>query len=141
MTKDMQHIAAASLSSLPERIDYLRKFIEFTADDAATLHSAAPVIAPLVPTVVDVVYVKLLSFDITAQSFVPRNSGYSGDVPVSAADLTGDHPQIRFRKDFLKGYLAKLVSMDYADIKSWEYLDRVGLMHTGEAGKGAFRHR
>lgn len=142
MPKDIQHVSAASLNNLPTRIQYLRDFIEFTADDAAVLHAAKPVVAPLVSTVVDMVYTKLLSFDITAKAFIPRQTGYSGSqVPTSVEELTQEHPQIKFRKDFLKGYLVKLVSMDYAQIESWEYLDKVGLMHTGEAGKGAFKHR
>lgn len=142
MPKDLKHISETSLNELPTRIQYLRDFIEFSAEDAAMLHAAAPVVAPLVPTVVDMVYTKLLSFDITAKAFVPRQTGYEGSaVPTSVEELTADHPQIKFRKDFLKAYLVKLVSMDYADIKSWEYLDKVGLMHTGEAGRGAFKHR
>ena len=39
--------------------------------------------------------------------------------------------QIKFHKNFLAGYLVKLVSIDYKKWKSWEYLDKVGLMHTG----------
>jgi len=134
----MQHISASSLSDLPTRISYLRSFIEFSAADAATLHASRDVVAPLVPVVVDTVYTKLLSFDITARAFVPRQTGYAGEAPASLADLSHDHPQIRFRKDFLARYLVKLVSMDYDDISSWEYLDKVGLMHTGQAG---FAHR
>ena len=138
MSKGMQHISASSLSDLPTRISYLRSFIEFSAADAATLHASRDVVAPLVPVVVDTVYTKLLSFDITARAFVPRQTGYAGEAPASLADLSHDHPQIRFRKDFLARYLVKLVSMDYDDISSWEYLDKVGLMHTGQAG---FAHR
>jgi hypothetical protein len=142
MPKDLQHVAESSLNDLPARIHYLRNFIEFTAEDAAMLHAAKPVVAPLVPTVVDMVYTKLLSFDVTAKAFVPRQTGYEGgEVPASVEALTPDHPQIKFRKDFLKAYLVRLVTMDYDDMKSWEYLDKVGLMHTGEAGRGAFKHR
>ena len=71
----MQHISESSLHDLPTRVQYLRDFIGFTSDDAAALHSARDVVAPLVPTVVDVVYEKLLSFDITAKSFVPLQTG------------------------------------------------------------------
>ncbi|TFK18597.1 hypothetical protein FA15DRAFT_660582, partial [Coprinopsis marcescibilis] len=41
-------------------------------------------------------------------------------------------------KDFLARYLVKLVTLDYAKMSSWEYLDKVGLMHTGQMG---FAHR
>lgn len=136
--RKITHISPASLSSLPARISYLRQFISFTTDDEAALHAAAPVVAPLVPAIVDAVYEKLLGFDITAAAFTPRQTGYSGEVPKNINDLSHDHPQIKFRKDFLRQYLVKLVTLDYGKIESWEYLDKVGLMHTGVAG---FAHR
>ncbi|KAI5856033.1 Protoglobin-domain-containing protein [Tricharina praecox] len=138
MGNPITHVPASSLSSLSTRISYLRSFISFSASDASVLHSSASVVAPLIPVIVDTVYEKLLSFDITAQSFVPRQTGYSGEAPTSLDELTPEHPQIRFRKDFLAGYLRKLVTMDYDKIESWEYLDKVGVMHTGRAG---FAHR
>lgn len=134
----MKHISEESLNDLPSRIQYLRDFIEFTDNDAAALHAAAPVVGPLVPAVVDAVYQKLLSFDITANSFVPRQTGFNGDVPKEASELSLEHPQIKFRKDFLSGYLVKLVTMDYSKLESFEYLNKVGLLHTGQAG---FAHR
>ncbi|KAF9560033.1 hypothetical protein CPC08DRAFT_708373 [Agrocybe pediades] len=134
----MQHISESSLNELPSRVKYLRDFIGFTSDDAAALHAARDVVAPLVPTIVDMVYEKLLSFDITSKSFVPRQTGYSGEAPTKLSELSLEHSQIKFRKDFLAGYLAKLVTMDYEKIETWRYLDKVGLMHTGQAG---FAHR
>jgi hypothetical protein len=134
----MQIISEASLEDFPRRIQYLREFIGFTDDDVAALHAAKPVIAPLVPIVVDAVYEKLLSFSVTAKAFVPRQTGYNGVTPTKITDLSQEHPQIKFRKDFLAQYLVKLVTMDYDKIQSWEYLDKVGLMHTGQAG---FSHR
>ena len=134
----MQIISEASLEDFPSRIQYLREFIGFTDDDVAALHAAKPVVAPLVPIVVDAVYEKLLSFSVTAKAFVPRQTGYKGATPTKITDLSQEHPQIKFRKDFLAQYLVKLVTMDYDKIQSWEYLDKVGLMHTGQAG---FSHR
>ncbi|KAG6809596.1 hypothetical protein H0H92_015616 [Tricholoma furcatifolium] len=134
----MQHIDPTSLNHLPARIAYLRDFIGFSADDAAVLHAAKPVVAPLVPAVLEAVYEKLLSFDVTAQAFVPRQTGYTGETPTRLEDLNQDHPMIKFRKDFLAGYLVKLVTMDYESDASWEYLDKVAIMHTGVAG---FAHR
>lgn len=134
----MEHVSPESLKDLPTRIKYLRKFIDFTKEDAAVLHSAKPVVAPLVPVVVDAVYIKLASFDVTWKSFLPRQTGFEGEAPEKLDDLNVDHPQIKFRKDFLTNYLVKLVTMDYDADSSWEYLDKVGIMHTGEAG---FAHR
>ncbi len=58
--------------------------------------------APLIPGILDAVYLKLLNFDITAQAFVPRNTGYEGEIVESVQELTLEHPQIAMRKDFLK---------------------------------------
>jgi hypothetical protein len=138
MSDKITHISPASLTDLPSRVSYLRQFINFTSADAAALHAAAPVVAPLVPVVVDAVYTKLLSFDITAAAFVPRQTGFEGEAPSDIKDLGHEHPQIKFRKDFLARYLVKLVSMDYENPQSWEYLDKVAIMHTGKAG---FAHR
>jgi hypothetical protein len=105
----MQHIPVSSLEDLPSRIAYLSSFLALTPEDGETLLAAAPLVAPLVPTILEAVYVKLLSFDITAQSFVPRNTGYEGAVVESVQELTLEHPQIAMRKDFLKvrNYLLK----------------------------------
>lgn len=98
----MSHISASSLEDLPTRIKYLSDFLELTQADADAITAAAPLIAPLVPTVLDIVYTKLLSFDITAQAFVPKNTDYEGETVSSVQDLTLEHPQIVMRKDFLK---------------------------------------
>jgi hypothetical protein len=139
MSKTTIHrVSPSSLSDLPTRVQYLKQFIGFTSADAAALQAAAPVVGPLVPYIVDTVYDKLLSFDITAKSFVPKQSGYTGVTPNSVLELSQEHPQIKFRKNFLSGYLVKLVTLDFDKMQSWEYLDKVGLMHTGQAG---FAHR
>jgi hypothetical protein len=98
----MQHIAAESLSHLPSRITYLSSFLELTPSDGEALLAAKPLVAPLVPAILDAVYTKLLSFDITAQSFVPKGTGYEGESVKTVQELTLESPQIAFRKDFLK---------------------------------------
>lgn len=98
----MQHISIESLEDLPSRIAYLSSFLDLTPQDGEALLAAKPLIAPLVPAVLDAVYTKLLSFDITAQVFVPRNTGYGGEVVSNVQELTLEHPQIALRKDFLK---------------------------------------
>lgn len=115
----MQHIEPSSLSDLESRVSYLKAFVGFTAADAQAIHASKPVVAALVPGIVDTVYRKLLSFDITAQSFVPRQTGYDGDAPASLEELDLEHPQIKFRMSFLRGYLVKLVTMDYEEAGTW----------------------
>ncbi len=98
----MQHISTSSLSELPARISYLSSFLELTPSDGEALLVAKPLIAPLIPAVLNAVYSKLLSFDITAQVFVPKNTDYEGEAVKSVQELTLEHPQIALRKDFLK---------------------------------------
>ncbi|KAK0237653.1 Protoglobin-domain-containing protein [Armillaria nabsnona] len=135
-----QHIDPATLDDLQTRVQYLRDFIEFTQADIDALHAAKPVVATLVPDLVDRVYNKLLSFDITAAAFTPKQTGQEGDDASEAKidELSHDHPNIKFRKDFLRAYLVKIVSLDYNKPEAWAYLDKVGLMHTGVPG---FAHR
>lgn len=120
-------------SDLGYRFQYLAEFMGFSADDIATIHAAAPAVAPLVPTLVNAVYEKLHQYDATWRHFVPRQSGYEGAVPTSLAEVTPDHEMIRYRKEHLGRYLAALVTRPY-DGKMVGYLDMVGKIHTPKAG-------
>lgn len=103
----MQHVSPTSLSDLPSRIAYLSSFLDLKALDGEALHAAKPLIAPLIPTILDAVYEKLLSFDITAQAFVLKGTDYEGETVKNVQELTMEHPQIVMRKDFLKVRLPK----------------------------------
>jgi hypothetical protein len=115
------------------RFNYVANFVGFGPDDMAVIHAAAPKLAPLVPTLVDAVYDKLIQQDATWRHFLPRQFGYGGEVPTKLEDLTMDHPQIAYRKQHLGRYLAALVTKPY-DGKMVEYLDMVGKIHTPKAG-------
>lgn len=115
------------------RVAYLQEFLGFGADDVAALHASAPLLAPLVPGLVDAVYDKLFGYDATKRHFVPRQSGYDGPVPTDVASLAMNHEMIEFRKQHLGRYLAALVTRPY-DGKMVQYLDMVGKMHTPKAG-------
>lgn len=120
-------------SDLGYRFNYVAGFMGFGADDVAAIHGAAPLLAPLVPALVDAVYAKLFQQDATWRHFVPRQHGYDGNLPTALDQLSMDHPQIAFRKQHLGRYLAALVTRPY-DAKMVEYLDMVGKMHTPKAG-------
>ncbi len=120
-------------SDLEYRFGYLAEFIGFSEEDIATIHGAAGLLAPLVPSLVDAVYDKLFSYDSTKRHFVPRQSGYEGSVPDSIETLEQDHEMIEFRKQHLGRYLTRLVSDPY-DGKLVAYLDLVGKIHTPKAG-------
>jgi len=123
-------------ADLPYRFAYLAGFVGFGADDMAAIHDAAPLLGPLVPGLVDAVYEKLHAYDATWRHFVPKQSGYEGDVPTGVDDLGMDHAQIQFRKGHLGRYLTSLVTREYDD-KMVAYLDMVGKMHTPLAGSAA----
>jgi len=130
----MTHIDEPRLENdLQYRFQYVASFIGLGADDIAVIHASAPLLAPLVPALVDAVYAKLIQQDATWRHFLPRQSGYAGEVPVTLDQLTLDHPQIAFRKQHLGRYLAALVTKPY-DGKMVEYLDMVGKIHTPLAG-------
>jgi hypothetical protein len=130
----MKHINEQRLESdLNYRFHYLSEFMGFGADDVAAIHAAAPALAPLVPTLVNAVYVQLHRYDATWRHFLPRQQGYEGPVAKTIEELTEDHEMIRYRKEHLARYLAALVTRPY-DQKTVAYLDRVGKMHTPLAG-------
>jgi hypothetical protein len=118
---------------LAYRFGYVTEFIGLGQDDLAAVLESAKHLAPVVPTLVDAVYDKLQQYDATWRHFVPRQHGYTGEVPTSVETLTMDHEQIKFRKEHLGRYLAKLVTGPY-DAKMVGYLDMVGKMHTPAAG-------
>lgn len=120
-------------NDLGYRFDYLSEFMGFGAEDVAAIHASAPLLAPLVPSLVDAVYVKLFGYDATKRHFVPRQSGYNGSVPENIESLTLSHEMIEFRKQHLARYLAALVTRPY-DGKMVSYLDMVGKIHTPKAG-------
>jgi len=133
----MKHIDEARLETdLQYRFEYLAEFMGFGQEEIDTIHGAAPLLAPVVPALVDAVYDKLHTYDCTWRHFVPRQAGYEGDVPPSVEALTMDHPQIAFRKHHLGRYLQRLVTVPY-DAKMVTYLDTVGKIHTPAAGSGS----
>ncbi len=133
-TVEIAHIDERRLENyLAYRFGYLTEFMGFTPDDVAAIHGMAPHLAPLVESLVDAVYDKLFGYDATKRHFVPRQSGYEGDLPSDLNGLTLDHPMIAFRKSHLGRYLVKLVTGEY-DGKMVNYLDFVGKIHTPKAG-------
>jgi hypothetical protein len=130
----VKHIDEARLEEdLEYRVGYLSEFMGFDPCDVAAIHASAACLAPCVPSLVDAVYVKLFSYDATKRHFVPRQSGYDGDLPQNIESLELSHEIIQFRKNNHARYLAALVTRPYDD-KMLIYLDMVGRMHTPKAG-------
>ncbi|KZZ97709.1 hypothetical protein AAL_03673 [Moelleriella libera RCEF 2490] len=122
-------------TDLESRIQYLHSFLDFSSNDIEALISGAKYIKALVPAIVNIVYRKLLQYDITARAFTTNStsSSPSSDETTATTDnesLSEDSPQILRRKLFLRAYLNKLCS-DPSKMEFWEYLDKVGMMHVG----------
>jgi hypothetical protein len=130
----MQQIDEARLETdLDYRFRYVAGFMGFDQKDIDTILGAAPLLAPLVPGLVDAVYDKLHGYTSTWRHFVPRQFGYEGPLPTKLEDLGMDHPQIKFRKQHLARYLERLVTGPY-DGKMVQYLNFVGGIHTPDMG-------
>lgn len=134
MNLEMKKIDEKRLEEdLQYRFGYLAEFMGFGEEDIKTIKGAAPLLAPVVPALVDAVYNKLFSYDCTKRHFVPKQFGYEGDVPSDIEDLSLSHDMIQFRKNHLAKYLEKLVTGAY-DADMVTYLDFVGKIHTPKAG-------
>ncbi|KAI1133013.1 Protoglobin-domain-containing protein [Nemania abortiva] len=129
MLRPMRHIDRKDLyTNLETRIQYLHSFLDFSSRDIEALISGSKYIKALIPALVNIVYHKLLQYDITARAFKTRSTSYEG--PVDDGDLTDNSPIILHRKTFLRAYLNKLCS-DPSTMEFWYYLDKVGMMHVG----------
>ncbi|KAF7853837.1 uncharacterized protein EAF02_011827 [Botrytis sinoallii] len=118
-------------TDLETRIHYLHSFLDFSSRDIEALIYGSKYIKQLIPAVVNIVYRKLLQYDITSRAFTSRSTSYEGPLD----ELPDENsPQILHRKMFLRGYLQKLCS-DPSQMEFWEYLDKVGMMHVGRGRK------
>ena len=90
--------------------------------DIEALRSGSKYIQALIPAVVNIVYRKLLQYDITARAFQTRSTAFEGPMDADPDEMS---PQILHRKLFLRAYLKKLCS-DPTQMEFWEYLDKVG---------------
>ncbi|KAI8879957.1 hypothetical protein K501DRAFT_296729 [Backusella circina FSU 941] len=126
----MQHIDEKKLySDSKYRFDYVAAYMGFGEKDINAIMGVAEKMRLLVSTLVDAVYVKQFEFDITKKHFLPKNEGFQGETAASLDELTLDHPQIKFRKDFLGKYLLRILKGPY-DERFLKYLDWVAKIHT-----------
>jgi hypothetical protein len=107
---------------------------DFGPDDIAAIQGSAPLLAPLVPTVVDAVYAQLFKFDMTKAHFLPKTKDYEGKLVSNLEELNLDSEQVKHRKDFLGKYLVRLVTAEY-DSEFIKYLDYVAKIHTNASGR------
>ncbi|CAI4215522.1 unnamed protein product [Parascedosporium putredinis] len=127
-TRHISHINREDLyTNLEARIHYLHSFLDFNSADIDALITGSKYVKALIPAVVNIVYKKLLSYDITARAFTTRSTSFEGPLDEQPDE---NSPQILHRKMFLRAYLNKLCT-DPSRMEFWEYLDKVGMMHVG----------
>ncbi|CAF1015192.1 unnamed protein product [Adineta steineri] len=117
------------LTNLRYNFDYISKFLNFTKDDINTLNSLAPILFPRISSIVETVYKKLYSFDITKQYFVRRNDDF--EVFSSNTEINGTilSAQTDFRKDMLSMYLKRILIQSEWNDAFLQFLSYVGELH------------
>ncbi|KAL9655264.1 hypothetical protein ABK040_009038 [Willaertia magna] len=134
-SNNIEHIDEHQLESeILYRFNYVTKFMGFGDEDVKAILESKDLVAPAVPIIVDAVYEKLFTFDITKKFFMKRNAGFEGKLDNFDELNNKNSEQIKFRKDMLSRYLVKLVTADYSDPNFVKYLDWVGKIHTEKAG-------
>lgn len=91
-------------------------------DDVNALIDGQKYIKMVIPAIVNLVYKKLLKYDVTARVFSNRDSRNEEN---PGRFVKEDGNVIQNRKIFLRWYLTKLNS-DPTKMEYWEYLDKVG---------------
>lgn len=94
----------------------------FPADIEALL-TGNKYIKQLIPAVVNLVYKKLLQYDITSRAFHTRTT--ADEKEPEEEYLHEETPKIQRRKMFLRWYLTRLCQ-DPTTMDFWRYLNKVG---------------
>jgi len=94
----------------------------FPADIEALL-TGNKYIKQLIPAVVNLVYKKLLQYDITSRAFHTRTT--VDETEPDEDYLHEETPKIKRRKMFLRWYLTRLCQ-DPTTMDFWRYLNKVG---------------
>ncbi|RAL07285.1 protoglobin family protein [Aspergillus homomorphus CBS 101889] len=126
---DIRHVDRRELyTDFKKRIAYLKAFLNLVDDDIIVFNKGAKYLKTAIPDLTHRLYSKMLEFDITARALRTRNTACHAHVE----DLfTIDSPHVERRKIFWKWYLTRLCN-DPSQMEYWEYLEKVGKMHTGK---------
>jgi hypothetical protein len=101
------------------------------------LNTFAPILFPRIPVIVDTVYRKLFSFDITKHYFLINKEGFEGFLPIKHGSLTLESAQMTFRKDMLSMYLKRVLTQSEWNDTFLQYLSQIGKIHTNQAGSSS----
>lgn len=97
------------------------------SDDVEALASGGKYLKQLIPAVVNLVYKKLLQYDITSRAFHTQST--VDETEPEQDYLHEDTPQIKRRKMFLRWYLIRLCQ-DPTSMDFWRYLNKVGYVYS-----------
>ncbi|KAE8375008.1 Protoglobin-domain-containing protein [Aspergillus bertholletiae] len=127
--EDIRRVGRKELyTDFGKRMEYIKTYLDFTDDDVIIFNKGSKYIKTVIPELTHRLYEKMLEFDITARALRTRSTTTEAQIE----DLfTIDSPQVQRRKIFWKWYLTRLFS-DPGQPAYWEYLRKVGEMHTGK---------
>ncbi|PWZ02879.1 hypothetical protein BCV70DRAFT_7708 [Testicularia cyperi] len=113
------------------RLAYLIDFVELTASDVEAIHGSASVIRPLLPSILDDAYVKLLDTPATRAIF-DRRYGHLNPT-TGQTELPLEEDGMFRHKDFLSKYLINILSGSYHTGEVFDYMETVGFAHAGKS--------
>lgn len=115
------------------RFDFVVDVIGLTGTDHDVLREHQELIEPHLVEIVESVYRRMFEYESMKRHFLPRHTGFDGDVPGAINELKFDHEQTEFRKLKLKEYFVKLCTAEWDETFA-ALIDVVGHMHTPRQG-------
>lgn len=119
-------------TDLRYRFEYLSKFLNFSKNDIKTINKLATIIQPVIPVIVDNIYRKLFSFDITKEYFILRHSKADHCLPAKQRSLDFNSHEMEYQKNMLNKYLESIFTQQEWSDAFLYYLSHIGKIHTNK---------
>ena len=87
------------------RFEFVCDVIGLTKEDHDVLRKHQQTLEPHLSEIVEAVYRKMFDYESMKRHFLPRHTGFDGNVPASINELKFDHAQTEFRKMEVEGVL------------------------------------
>lgn len=122
-----EHIDRARLDTeLIYRFEYISKFLNFTKDDISVLNALAPMLFSYIPAVVETIYKKLNSLDITKKYFICDDDEFDTCTSNEDTKITITSSQSFLLKDTLSIYLKRILIQTDWNETFLQYLSEIG---------------
>ncbi|CAF2668659.1 unnamed protein product [Rotaria sp. Silwood2] len=121
-------------TDLRYRFEYISKFLDFSQTDITILNKLSTIIQPLIPVIVDNVYRKLFSFDITKQYLLLRHTCLDNFLSTDRYNLGFNSDAMEYRKNMLSKYLKCILTQHEWNESFLQYLSYVAKIHTDKIG-------